>query len=255
MLRRVGRKPHRQDCLCHQEKSFVVEGNDEERGESLDRRLASWRRRLQWHRQSCLCSVDLLAASRLCYLSAVTFYRRNLPHWHPDNRALFITWRLHGSLPKQSLLGEGASADWNDDYLQTDAVLDRAQCGPFWLKDPRIASIVVAALQRGWRELGRYDLHAYVVMANHVHVLLTPNVEAPKITKSLKGVTSRAANKVLLRSGEPFWQDESFDHWIRDEADFTKTLHYIEHNPVTARMVAAPEDWPWSSAHPNAMKT
>jgi putative transposase len=184
----------------------------------------------------------------------MAFYRRNLPHWHPDHRALFITWRLHGSLPKLRQSNEASLAEDHEDYFRIDGVLDRAECGPLWLKDPRIACVVAESLQRGWRELGRYDLHGYVVMANHTHVLLTPKIEVQKITKSLKGVTSRAANKILRRSGQPFWQDESFDHWIRDEADFAKTLHYIEHNPVTAGLVKKPEDWLWSSAHPSAKK-
>jgi len=92
-------------------------------------------------------------------------------------------------------------------------------------------------------------------MANHVHLLLRPKINVPKITRSLKGVTARAANLILRRTGQPFWQDESFDHWIRDDRDFTKTLHYIEHNPVAAGFVPTPQDWPWSSARRNAPKS
>jgi putative transposase len=79
-------------------------------------------------------------------------------------------------------------------------------------------------------------------------VLLTPRTEVRRLMKSLKGVTARAANEILRRTGKPFWQDESFDHWVRNEAEFLEIREYIEHNPVTAGLVERPEDWPWSSA-------
>ena len=185
----------------------------------------------------------------------MTFYRRNLPHWHPDGKALFITWRLHGSFPKLRESQTDADAFMEENWIEADATLDRAESGPLWLKDPRIAALVVNAIETGSAKLGHFDLHAYVIMANHVHILLTPKIEVPKITGSLKGVTARAANLILRRTGHPFWQDESFDHWIRDDRDFTKTLNYIEHNPVAAGFVATPQDWPWSSACRNAPKT
>jgi hypothetical protein len=53
---------------------------------------------------------------------------------------------------------------------------------------------------------------------------------------------------VLGRSGEPFWQKESYDHWVRDRAEFERIRDYIEANPVKAGLVATPQDFPWSSA-------
>ncbi len=86
-------------------------------------------------------------------------------------------------------------------------------------------------------------------MANHIHVLLVPGIAAARITRGIKGVTSRNANRILARTGQPFWQDESFDHWARDSAEQERIRKYIESNPVKAGLVAKPEDWPWSSAH------
>lgn len=86
-------------------------------------------------------------------------------------------------------------------------------------------------------------------MANHIHVLLVPGIAAARITCGIKGVTSRNANRILARTGQPFWQDESFDHWARDSAEQERIRKYIESNPVKAGLVAKPEDWPWSSAH------
>jgi REP element-mobilizing transposase RayT len=66
-------------------------------------------------------------------------------------------------------------------------------------------------LHIGERERRFYDLPAYVVMPNHVHLLIRPLVPLPEITRWLKGSTARRANLVLGRTGQPFWQDESFD--------------------------------------------
>ncbi len=84
-------------------------------------------------------------------------------------------------------------------------------------------------------------------MANHVHLLITPKVELPRITKSLKRFTAREANKILGASG-PFWQDESYDRLVRDTAEFERIRKYVEWNPVRAELVTAPEEFPWSSA-------
>ena len=53
-------------------------------------------------------------------------------------------------------------------------------------------------------------------------------------------------------TGEPFWQDETFDHWVRDEWSYRRIVRYIEWNPVKAGLVSEPQQWPWSSAHTGA---
>ncbi|MFI5058702.1 MAG: transposase [Candidatus Acidiferrales bacterium] len=189
----------------------------------------------------------------------MTFYRRNLPHWHPEGKAVFITWRLYGSLPasifkkihtaRNGCATKAADAEESPDrkFLQLDAALDAAKSGPLWLADPELAAYAEYPIWRG-AELGRYELYAYVVMPNHVHVLLQPHLPLAKITSVMKGVAARDANATLGRSGKPFWQDESFDHWVRNSAEFERIRHYIEWNPVNAKLVARPEEWKWSSA-------
>ena len=95
-----------------------------------------------------------------------------------------------------------------------------------------------------------YALWSYVIMANHLHVLLKPKppVQIATITKNLKGFTAREANRLLARTGQRFWQDESFDHWARDGGELFRIVQYIENNPVKAGLVKDPADWPWSSA-------
>src|ERR1035438_5701258 len=178
-----------------------------------------------------------------------SFYRRNLPHWKPEGGAIFLTWRLFGTLPNgftQHL--RRWTSEPRKQFLSADRMLDSASTGPLWLKDSEIAGSVTQTIHRG-EELGQYVLRAYVVMPNHVHVLLEPLVQLSRLTNGIKGVSARDANLKLGRTGKPFWQGESFDHWIRDPGQYARTKTYIENNPVKAHLCAKPEDWPWSSAH------
>jgi REP element-mobilizing transposase RayT len=132
--------------------------------------------------------------------------------------------------------------------VSADRFLDTASNGPLWLKEPEIAGCAERAILRG-ADLGHYALRAYVVMPNHVHVLLEPLVPIHRLTGGIKGASARYANLKLGRTGTPFWQDESFDHWIRKEGQLARTKAYIENNPVKAGLCAQAEEWPWLSAH------
>jgi REP element-mobilizing transposase RayT len=125
--------------------------------------------------------------------------------------------------------------------------LDAGKFGPLWLADPEFAAYAEYPILRG-AELGRFLLHAYVIMPNHVHVLLDPYVPLAKISGPIKGVSACDINARLGRTGKPLWQDESFDHWIRNAAEFERIRYYIEWNPVHARLVSEPQNWKWSSA-------
>jgi putative transposase len=186
----------------------------------------------------------------------MTFYQRNLPHWHPKGAAIFRTWHLAGSLPKDvrkatATLAAGASElSAGKRFVILDREIDRAAVGPAWLRDPRAAKCVVETLVHGAVVLGHYQLHAYVVMANHVHVLITPSAPVGRITGAIKGVSACKCNRILCRSESRFWQPESYDRWVRDAAEYLRICRYIENNPVTAGLVRRAEDWPWSSASP-----
>ena len=129
-----------------------------------------------------------------------------------------------------------------------DSVLDRAACGPLHLGRPEIANLVLDAICYGQDHMKHYEHHAYVIMANHVHLLITPLVDLPKITHSLKRVTARRANELLELTGQRFWQEESYDHLVHEEREFGRIVRYIENNPVRAGLVAAPHEFLWSSA-------
>jgi REP-associated tyrosine transposase len=178
-------------------------------------------------------------------------YHRNLPHWLPAGPAIFLTWRLHGSLLACVLqeLREEKTLTAGQEFALADQHMDRAGAGPLWLKDTRIAECVSHYLELGDSKFHRYDLHSCVVMANHVHVLLTPKIELQWITRSLKGITASLSNQILQRTKQPFWQQESYDHWCRDDVEFQRIRGYIASNPVKAGLVSKPELWLCSSAH------
>jgi REP element-mobilizing transposase RayT len=177
----------------------------------------------------------------------MSYYERKLPHWHPEGAALFVTWRLHGSLPA-TVQREASSLQVGRAFVQIDRYLDRTREGPRWLADERIASMVTESLLFAEQQLRLYGLRAWVVMANHVHVVVLPHVPLARITRAVKGFTARRANQMLCRSGKPFWQQESFDHWARTHNELERIVRYVELNPVKAGLVSRPEDWHWSSA-------
>jgi REP element-mobilizing transposase RayT len=175
---------------------------------------------------------------------APIFYRRRLPHFQPSPGSVFITWRLFGSPPPPPSSGRIGL-----DFVRHDRRLDTAQRGPFWLSIPSIAQLVQDAVLFAAQYQKRYALAAWVIMPNHIHLLLTPLASLRTITQGLKGYTARRANQLLDRHHPAFWQDESFDHWIRDEYEFQRVVHYIEQNPVKAGLARSAEDWFWSSIH------
>jgi putative transposase len=174
-------------------------------------------------------------------------YYRRLPHIIPEGQAVFVTCRLHGTLPIPATKTPTAIAAGRR-FAQADMLLDRARFGPKWLAYPRVAEIVVQQIHSGENGRNPYAAHAFCVMPNHVHLLISPLAALSKIMQELKGTTARRANEVLKRTGTRFWQDESFDHWVRNPDEFEKILEYIEQNPVKAGLTKRCEDWPWSSA-------
>jgi len=133
-------------------------------------------------------------------------------------------------------------------FVAADREMDRAAFGPVWLRDARIARVVADALLYGENGRRFYQLRAWVIMPNHVHVLLLPKTSLSAITRWVKGSTARQANLILGRTGAAFWQDESFDHRVRNDFELDRIVRYVEYNPVNAGLAGSPEDWAWSSA-------
>ena len=108
--------------------------------------------------------------------------------------------------------------------------------------------MVADALQR--LDGHQYLLGDWVVMPNHVHLVVwpLPNVTLSTILKGRKQYTATQANRILGRIGERFWQPESYDHWIRNDTEKARISRYIRMNPVKAGLCRDAEDWRWGSA-------
>ena len=172
----------------------------------------------------------------------MSFYRRRLPHWQPEGAAIFVTWRLFGSLPGAKWRADAPPQTEGQRFRLLDRQMDMAYSGPTWLKDPQVALCVVNTLFLAEQKWELYRLFAWVVMANHVHLLLRANKPMREVTRAVKNTSAREANRILGRTGLPFWQDESYDHWVRDGREFERVVGYIERNPVSAGLVQRPED-------------
>lgn len=134
-------------------------------------------------------------------------------------------------------------------FAKWDQCLDTNTQEPQWLGIPEIATIVIESLHR-W-DGKSYDLVAFCTMPNHFHLIIDTSDEV-KYTKplyaimhSLKSYTAKEANKVLDREGT-FWQEESYDHVIRDGREFKNTIAYTLENPVKAGLVEDWEKFPYS---------
>lgn len=211
-----------------------------------------------------------------------TYYRRHLPHYHPDCATYHVVFRLAGSLPVDAikrLRAERGKAEHELEKLSNeeerqqllrehrrlyferfDALLDGDTTSPHWLQEPEIADIVKEALH--YRDGKEYELLAYCIMPNHVHLVIElvgrndiPTYNAKplfRILQSLKRRTARKCNALLGRDGA-FWQDESYDHVIRDSDELERTIQYVLNNPVKAGLVQSWEQWLWTYLKPGLL--
>jgi REP element-mobilizing transposase RayT len=196
--------------------------------------------------------------------------RGYLPHVKREGACYFVTFRLADSLPKEVLMAferekaerlrrlndlaergetisDSAKAIARDFHRRVERYLDQG-AGACHLRQPDVAALVAGTLRHF--NGCRYRLQEWVVMPNHVHAVVwpMPNHLLSDILKSWKQFSSRRAKIILGLGEEPFWQRESFDHWIRNDTEKARIARYIRNNPVTAGLCARPEDWPWSSA-------
>src|SRR5215470_11301173 len=105
----------------------------------------------------------------------MTMYRRRLPHVRETANPVFLTWSLHGAIPKERTF-PAQKLESSEVFAALERQLDGARTGPQWLRRPEIAELVEIAILYGQDELHHYQCHAYVIMANHVHLLVTATV-------------------------------------------------------------------------------
>ena len=142
-------------------------------------------------------------------------YERRLPHYQKHGVPVFITFRKLG----RSTFGTSAR-----DLILQHCLHDNGK---------------------------KYELHAAVVMPDHVHLMLTPLPDKqgwpfslPTILKALKGASARSVNKLMGTVGA-IWQEESFDHVLRSSESARQKMEYIIQNPVRRKVVSKPEQYPW----------
>lgn len=163
----------------------------------------------------------------------------NLPHWTEESGTYSVTFRLADSMPVGVAKIEAVA--------EADEMLDKS-LGECWLARDDIAELVAATLKKFDKQ--KYLLLAWSIMPNHVHVVLHPTGghALPEIMHTIKSWTAKAANKLLRRDGG-FWQQESYDHLIRDEEDLRNQTAYAFENPENAGL----EDWKWKGIDEDAI--
>jgi REP element-mobilizing transposase RayT len=155
---------------------------------------------------------------------AMTFYRRNLPHLQRDAKRHFVTF-----------------------------VTKDRRILPEWAHD-----IVLESIRHD--DALRYNLDAAVVMPDHAHLILTPEIDEVRqrmmplfeIMKAIKGASARKINQRLEQHGA-IWQEESFDHVLRSAEDTSAKLLYVLENPVRRGLVSGWQEyqWAWHRPFPN----
>ena len=176
--------------------------------------------------------------------------RSHLPHCDHSSLVQAVTFRLGDSVPKEAherlereLLLLPKDHREAERRLRIEALLD-AGSGECLLARSECAQIVAEVLlhQEG------YHLAAWVIMPNHVHVLV--HIESPleRTVQAWKSISSKRLNGLLGRQGSR-WQSDYWDRFMRDEEHFWAVKKYIEQNPVAAGLVPAAGLWRWSSAY------
>ncbi len=179
--------------------------------------------------------------------------RGYLPHWEAGEIAQSITFRLADSLPSALLERwrlELQILSETEREPERRARIERALDGGHGsgsLARVEIGALVENALLHFDSE--RYRLHAWSIMPNHVHVLITPigAQTLSAIVHSWKSFTAKKANAVL-RSEGAFWVQEYFDRAIRDDVHYANAVDYIAMNPVKAGLCGSPQTWRFSSS-------
>lgn len=213
-----------------------------------------------------------------------TFYRNSLPHLTPIGGTFFVTFRTKGSIPNRKLnrfrfqyLEEVKNISSNGSlqsrallqarrrfFKRFDQALHLNNDNRSPLSNPAATKIIQAKLHELDGEL--YELIAYCVMPNHVHLLISmrnqiindemdliPNKDLSlsyrplhEVMRRIKGATARSINLLMGSTGTTLWQKDSYDHYVNNSRSLENTWWYILNNPVKAGLVENIEDYPYT---------
>lgn len=182
-------------------------------------------------------------------------HRGYIPHVDYPHLWQFVTFHLADSIPGGVIerwsreLGSLPGDERGRELRRLIDAYQDAGHGSCVLRDARCAEQVARQLFAG--DGSAYRLAAWVVMPNHVHVMIGPcgeqRVDLSETTRRWKGASSRFINQIAGRRGA-LWRRESYDRWIRDSEHFTAVARYIAENPVKAGLCREPSEWRWSHA-------
>jgi REP element-mobilizing transposase RayT len=180
------------------------------------------------------------------------YFRLRPPGPSAAGQPVFLTWILHDSVPHDGVPNDqfdssAAPSSWKA-FASVDRFLDEARTGPLYLRQREVAIMVVETARAYGSALRQYDLHSFVVMPNHVHLLLTPRVDLTGLTRTVKGVIAKRANELLDQPDTLFWDEANWEHLVADDHEFGRIRQYIERNPVPVGMAREAADYPYSSA-------
>ncbi len=178
--------------------------------------------------------------------------RGYLPHFDDGASLQCLTYRLADALPSDAVarLAElAANGRASEEAAERFLAAGHGSC---ILQDPENARIVAD----NWRHFdgSDYHLHDWVIMPNHVHVLIEPTGRRSlgRIVQSWKSYTAKLILQRTNGGAGALWEPDYWDRFVRSGEHRRSTIEYIRQNPVRAGLCCRPEDWPWSSAHEHA---
>ncbi len=203
------------------------------------------------------------------------YHHRNLPHIQPLGGTFFVTYVLNGSMPTEKIaewkteydiqkalilensinINDDLSKLWKLDFAKKDEFFDTYKGGNHYLKSDISAKIVADTLH--YWDNKRLELYSYTIMSNHVHAVfrLYDKYELAKpfyleqIMHSIKLFSASQCNKLLGLEGK-FWQDESYDRFVRNNDELKRIIKYVVYNSVKAGLCEKPSDWKWTYIKP-----
>ena len=175
-----------------------------------------------------------------------------LPHWEQPGATYFLTWRLADSIPEELMVkwrrgrdgwllanpkpwDAGQEADYHRIFsMEVERLMDKGH-GSCVLREKRLRAICEESFASG--EGARYEMHSWVVMTNHVHLLFSmeEGESLEKVVGGWKKFTARRMNEMLGMEGA-LWQRDYFDTMIRDWKHMIRVARYVRRNPAKAKL-------------------
>jgi len=151
----------------------------------------------------------------------------NLPHLDIKNHYQFVTFRTFDSIDSYLKKLSKQNLPNQQKQLLMDEYLDKSTNGA--VLNDHILELLSGIIKD--YNFVLYELIAFCIMPNHVHLLIKPLVDLDKLIQKLKGGSAKQLNECLMKTGK-FWAADYYDKLIRDDRHFSVVYQYIKHNPL-----------------------